>query len=90
MGHIKGAVNLPTSVMYEKDGTYKAKDALAALAAAAVGADKDREIFTYCDTGKFCTAWWFMLHEVLGYKNAKSYDGSTMEWAKDPAAPMEP
>jgi thiosulfate/3-mercaptopyruvate sulfurtransferase len=90
MGHIKGAVNLPTSGMYEKDGTYKGKEALAALAAAAVGADKDREIVTYCDTGKFCTAWWFMLHEVLGYKNVRSYDGSTMEWAKDPAAPMEP
>jgi thiosulfate/3-mercaptopyruvate sulfurtransferase len=90
MGHIKGAVNLPTSVMYEGDGTYKAKDALATLAAGVVGADKDKEIFIYCDTGKFSTAWWFMLHEVLGYKNARSYDGSSMEWAKDPAALMEP
>lgn len=89
-GHVKGAVNLPTSMMYEPDGTYKEKAALAALAAAAVGADQAKEIFIYCDTGKFCTAWWFMLHEVLGYKNARSYDGSTMEWAKDAAAPMEP
>ncbi|HPC00778.1 MAG TPA: rhodanese-like domain-containing protein [Syntrophales bacterium] len=90
LGHIKGAVSLPTSTMYEADGTYKAKDALAALAAAAVGADRDREIILYCDTGKFCTAWWFMMRELLGYKNVKVYDGSMMEWAKDPAAPMEP
>lgn len=90
MGHIKGAVSLPTSAMYEADGTYKAREALAALATAAVGADLNREIITYCDTGKFCSAWWFMLHDVLGYKNVRSYDGSMMEWAKDAAAPMEP
>ena len=90
MGHIKGAVNLPTSAMYEADGTYKTKEALAALATAAVGADMAKEIFVYCDTGKFCSAWWFMLHDVLGYRNVRSYDGSLMEWAKDAAAPMEP
>jgi len=27
--------------------------------------------------------------QVLGYKNVKSYDGSFMEWARDPNAPME-
>jgi len=89
-GRIKGAVNLPTSLMYEADGTYKSKDALAAEAAKAVGTDTSKEIILYCDTGKFCTAWWFMLHELLGYKNAKAYDGSMMEYAKDAAAPMEP
>ncbi len=89
-GRIKGAVNLPTSLMYEADGTYKSKDALAAEAAKAVGTDTSKEIILYCDTGKFCTAWWFMLHELLGYSNAKAYDGSMMEYAKDAAAPMEP
>jgi thiosulfate/3-mercaptopyruvate sulfurtransferase len=89
-GHIKGAVNLPTSLMYEADGTYKSKDALAAEAARVVGTDTSKEVILYCDTGKFCTAWWFMLHELLGYSNAKAYDGSTMEYAKDAAAPMEP
>ncbi len=90
MGHIKGAVHLPTSAMYEKDATYKSKEALAALASAAVGTDASKEIIVYCDTGKFCTAWWFMIHELLGYKNAKIYDGSMMEYSKDAAAPMEP
>jgi len=27
---------------------------------------------------------------MLGYQNVKIYDGSTMEWLKDPAAPAEP
>jgi len=89
LGRIKGAVNLPTSLMYEKDASYKSKDELAALATKAVGTDLSKEIILYCDTGKFCTAWWFMLGELLGYKNVKVYDGSMMEWAKDPAAPIE-
>lgn len=90
LGHIKGAVNLPTSTMYEKDASYKTKDELAAIATPVVGTDVSKEIIIYCDTGKFCTGWWFMLHELLGYKNVKVYDGSMMDWAKDPAAPVEP
>jgi thiosulfate/3-mercaptopyruvate sulfurtransferase len=42
LGHIKGAVNLPTSVMYEKDATYKAKAVLSSLAAGAVGMDSSK------------------------------------------------
>jgi thiosulfate/3-mercaptopyruvate sulfurtransferase len=90
LGHIKGAVNLPTSVMYEKDATYKTTNELAAIATPSVGSDLSKEIIIYCDTGKFCTGWWFMLHELMGYKDVKVYDGSMMEWAKDPAAPVEP
>jgi len=90
LGHIKGAVNLPTSLMYQKDGTYKSREELAAIASPVVGTDASKEIIVYCDTGKFCSAWWFMLHELLGYKNAKVYDGSMMEWTRDPAAPVVP
>jgi thiosulfate/3-mercaptopyruvate sulfurtransferase len=76
--------------MYQKDATYKSKEDLAATATPVVGSDISKEIIIYCDTGKFCTAWWFMLYELLGYKDVKVYDGSTMEWMKDPAAPVEP
>ena len=50
---------------------------------------KTKEIITYCDTGKTCTAWAIILSDILGYKDVKIYDGSTEEWAKDPAAPWE-
>lgn len=89
MGHIKGAVNLPSSRMYNQDGTYKDKSGLAAASAPVVGTDLSREIIIYCDTGKFCTGWWYMLTQVLGFNNVKVYDGSMMEWAKDPNAPIE-
>jgi thiosulfate/3-mercaptopyruvate sulfurtransferase len=89
-GRIKGAINLPNSRLFTKEGTFKSREELAAAATPVVGSDKGKEIIAYCDTGKVCTAWWLVLHDLLGYKNVKNYDGSSMEWMKDPAAPAEP
>jgi len=88
-GRIPGAVNLPTSRIFEKDGRFKDKDTLESLAANVIGKDKDREIVTYCDTGTCCPTWRFMLKEVLGYKRVYLYDGSIEEWTADPNAPVE-
>ncbi len=30
------------------------------------------------------SGWWFILHEMLGYKDVKNYDGSSEEITKDP------
>ncbi len=88
-GRIKGAVNLPVGALYTPEGLYKLKDTLASMASKTVGMDLAREIILYCDTGKTCTSWAFVLSSWLGYKDVKIYDGSFMEWAKDPSAPME-
>lgn len=90
VGRIKGAVNLPVGQLFTPEGLYKDQAALLALATAAVGADKTREIIAYCDTGKTCTAGAFLLSDLFGYKDVKIYDGSSMEWLKDPNAPAEP
>jgi thiosulfate/3-mercaptopyruvate sulfurtransferase len=90
VGRIKGAVNLPVGQLYTPEGLYKDQAALLALAAAAVGSDKTKEIIAYCDTGKTCTAWTFVLTDLFGYQDVKIYDGSSMEWLKDPNAPVEP
>jgi thiosulfate/3-mercaptopyruvate sulfurtransferase len=89
-GRIKGAVNLPPGALFNQDGTYKSKAEIDAIAKPVVGADLDKEIIVYCDTGKVCTTWWLALADLLGYKNVKVYDGSSMEWMADPAAPVEP
>ena len=89
-GRIKGAVNLPPGALYNADGTYKGKAEIEAIAKPIVGADLGKEIIVYCDTGKVCTTWWLALNDLLGYKNVKVYDGSSMEWMADPAAPKEP
>lgn len=90
LGRIKGAVNLPVGALYTPEGLYKDKAALAALAEKAAGNDPAKEMILYCDTGKTCTAWALILTDMLGYKNVKVYDGSSMEWLADPAAPSEP
>ena len=89
-GRIKGAVNLPVGQLFTPEGLYKDKAALAALAEKAVGADLSKELILYCDTGKTCTGWAIVLTDLLGYKNVKVYDGSSMEWLADPSAPSEP
>jgi len=83
-------VNLPVGQLYTPEGLYKDKSALAALAQKAAGNDLSKEIIVYCDTGKTCTGWALIMTDMLGYQNVKAYDGSSMEWLADPAAPSEP
>ncbi|HET6488757.1 MAG TPA: rhodanese-like domain-containing protein [Syntrophales bacterium] len=89
-GHIKGAVNLPVYAIYNADGTFKPMTELEAMAKKVVGEDKSKEIIVYCDSGRFASAWWYLLSETFGYKNVKVYDGSVQDFAKDPSAPLEP
>jgi thiosulfate/3-mercaptopyruvate sulfurtransferase len=89
-GHIRGTFNLPISLTFNTDGTFKDKADLAAAASAVVGVDPSKEIIVYCNTGRESSNWWFLLHEVLGYKDVRNYDGSIQEWSKDANAPIEP
>lgn len=86
-GHIPGAVSLPSPWIYS-EGLFKAKAELEAMAVGVVGTDKTKEMIVYCDTGRLCSGWWFILREVLGYQHVKSYDGSMQEWGKDPNTPV--
>ena len=90
VGRIKGAVNLPVGQIFTPEGLYKDKAALAALAQGVAGTDLTKEMILYCDTGKTCTSWALIMTDMLGYKDVKVYDGSSMEWLADPAAPAEP
>lgn len=87
-GHIESAVNLPSGWIFTKDGTYKSVEDLSAMVNGVIGNDKEKEIITYCDTGRLASGWWFVLSKVLGYKNVKMYDGSAEDWAKDSSMPM--
>ena len=67
-GHISGAVNLPVSEAFTRLGTFKSRSELETIAVQVVGSDKSKEIVTYCDAGKCCPTWAFILREVLGYQ----------------------
>jgi len=88
-GHIPGAKNLPAPLIWNDDGTFKTKDELRALAVPVIGLDRGKEIIVYCSVGGYAAGWWFILTEMLGYRNVKFYDGSAQEWVADPNAPLE-
>ncbi len=93
-GRIPGAKNLPTSKLYNQDGTFKNKQDLAMAIVDAIGDSTMPTTILYCDTGKTCTGWALVLADV-GYVNPYTgmgpmvYEGSMEEWAADPNDPME-
>jgi thiosulfate/3-mercaptopyruvate sulfurtransferase len=88
-GHVKSAKNLPWATLINEDKTYKSKDDIEKIMTSVIGTDKTKTIIFYCDTGMFATPAWFVAYNLLGYTNAKVYDGSAQEWAADANAPME-
>jgi thiosulfate/3-mercaptopyruvate sulfurtransferase len=85
-GHIPGALDLDSGSFYD-DATNRLKPK-AELAAAASRIPRDKPAVTYCNTGHWAATDWFVLHEVLGYKDVRLYDGSMVEWAADPKRPI--
>lgn len=89
-GHVQGAKNVPTTLMSSQGGeaarlmsadTYRDIFKMS-------GADPQAETIAYCNTGHQASGTWFVLHEVLGNKQTKLYDGSMHEWAQT-KRPME-
>lgn len=83
-GHLSGAYPLPFSWICDADGLVKAKDELAKMPVL-IGLDPAAETIVYCDSGVLCTSWWWIMNEYLGWKNVRSYDGSSQDITKDPS-----
>jgi thiosulfate/3-mercaptopyruvate sulfurtransferase len=81
-GHIATARSLPAPWMWEADGTYKPVEVLRGMVEGVAGPDRDREIIVYCGVGGYAGAWWFVLTQILGYRNVKIYDGAAEAWVK--------
>lgn len=88
-GRIKGAVLLPSSWAFSKEGAFRPVDELQKYVAGVVGTDKNREIIVYCDTGRLASVWWFLLTQVFGYTNVAMYDGSSQDFMKNQSFPIE-
>jgi thiosulfate/3-mercaptopyruvate sulfurtransferase len=58
------------------------------MAFGAIGWDAHREIIVYCGVGGYASTVWFVLSQVLGYRNVRFYDGSAQEWVR--TEPMLP
>jgi thiosulfate/3-mercaptopyruvate sulfurtransferase len=85
-GHIPGALNLDSAEFYDaKTNRLKPHDTLAAIASHLPAGP----LVSYCNTGHWSATDWFVLHELLGRKDVKVYDGSMLQWAADPQRPVE-
>ena len=87
-GHIPGAANVPWGQAVSEDGTFKSADDLAELYGGK-GIDGSKETITYCRIGERSSHTWFVLTQLLGYSNARNYDGSWTEWGSIVNAPIE-
>jgi len=85
-GHIPGATSLPVPWLWSVGADYTTyKDAAVLKDMGAGVAAKyfaPREIIVYCGVGGYASTDYFVLSEVLGYKNVKIYDGSAQEWTQ--------
>ncbi len=87
-GHIPTAKCLPTLWIWKEDMTYRTTDELREMVSGVAGTDLSKEIIIYCGVAGFSSAWFFLMKEVLGYKDVKIYHGSAQEWTRDPEAPL--
>lgn len=87
-GRIPGAEHLYYMELLADDGTFKPVEDLAALFGDA-GAETDRDVVTYCRLSHRATLGWFVMTELLGYTNARVYDGSWTEWGSIVGFPIE-
>jgi thiosulfate/3-mercaptopyruvate sulfurtransferase len=78
-GHIPTAANVPWSKAANDDGTFKSDEELKKLYTEA-GVDWDKETIAYCRIGERSSHTWFVLHELLGDRSTKNYDGSWTEY----------
>jgi thiosulfate/3-mercaptopyruvate sulfurtransferase len=84
-GHIPGSRNLPYASLYNADGTFCDRHAIA-QAFAAAGVDPDALFVATCGSGVTANTLIFAAH-LLGNRATKLYDGSWSEWGADPATP---
>jgi thiosulfate/3-mercaptopyruvate sulfurtransferase len=86
-GHIPTASNVPWSKAANDDGTFKSDQELKVLYTEA-GVDWNKDTIAYCRIGERSSHTWFVLHELLGSKNVKNYDGSWTEYGSLVGVPV--
>lgn len=87
-GHIPGAINVDWINAINPDGTFKSAQELYEIYTKA-GFDPSKQIITYCQTGVRGAHTWFVLKELLGFPDVRTYDGSWEEYGNMPDVPVQ-
>ncbi|MBV9544543.1 MAG: sulfurtransferase, partial [Chloroflexi bacterium] len=69
-------------------GTFKSADELQQLYGSK-GVTADKDVVAYCRIGERSSHTWFVLKELLGFRNVKNYDGSWTEYGSVVGVPIE-
>lgn len=81
-GHIAGAKLYPAGLdTSAKPAKFLSVDVYK-KAAAEINVDLSKPSIVYCNTGHLATGNWFVMHELLGNKKVKLYDGSAHLWTQ--------
>jgi thiosulfate/3-mercaptopyruvate sulfurtransferase len=86
-GHIPGAILHNFLWDFTTHGTYRPLEALRDRYLRQ-GITPEREIITYCVTGREGSSVWFVLKYLLGYPRVRLYQASLTEWSAHPELPM--
>jgi thiosulfate/3-mercaptopyruvate sulfurtransferase len=86
-GHIPGAANIPWSEMVTDDGTFQPAGEIRQLYEGE-GITPDKDVIVYCRIGERSALSWFVLHELMGYRRVRNYDGSWTEWGNAVGVPI--
>ncbi len=88
-GHIPGAKNVPWARAVNADGSFKSAGELRALYVEGQGLDPTQPTIAYCRIGERSSHTWFVLTNLLGFRDVRNYDGSWTEWGNLVGAPVE-
>jgi len=86
-GHIPGAVLHNFLWDFSREGVYLPLEQIRRRYERQ-GVTPEKEVITYCITGREGASNWFMLKYLLGYPRVRLYQASLSEWAALPDLPM--
>jgi thiosulfate/3-mercaptopyruvate sulfurtransferase len=86
-GHIPGARQRCFVDLLTDEGTFRPVAEMVSLVRAS-GADPDELRATYCQGGVRAALVWFVLHELAGFDEVRSYAGSWEEWGNRSDSPI--